>query len=667
MRPILRFLDRIRAGLARALTVCGALGIAFALAACGGGGATGASSGAVLNSSTAVSDILLISDRASLPSSGANTATITAQVKDAQNNVLPNQTVTFGTTDTGATITPTASPSKTDTAGKVTATLALSSTTIAKRNRTITVTATAGGVTKSMDVDVTGTVLSVSGSSTLASGGIQDYTVTLRDAGGIGIPGVSITPTSKLANGIVPGTVMTDSSGQAVFHVSGNTSGQDVLSFAALGASATQAVSVSGTVLRFDSPAALEEVLVNTAKAVQVTYLESGVAQANKSILLTATRGVLNGGSNMATVTTNASGQVSVTVQSPTAGFSTLSATVSGTSVSTSTKVEFVSHTPGKITLSPSPTVIPVNAPGSSSSSSQLIAVVRDANDNPVKGATVSFSAPADPSNGRIEPGVAITDSTGTATAAFIAGPNSTGQLGVTVRADIAGTGLYDAKQMTVASSAVFVSAGSGNETEIVDNTTYADPWSVIVVDSNRNPVTNAKVTASIKATHFRKGVWTYVTAPGATSGAWVPRLGEDPNQPPLQCPSEDANNNNLLDAGEDVNLNGRLDPGGPAAVQIVTPDGLTGADGRVLLKIIYPKSFGEWTFVQLRVTITTAGTESTWEFPPYLLPDVASDVTDSTKAPPNVRVVVPTNPYGVPVGMMTGPYGYVGDCTNKN
>jgi hypothetical protein len=209
------------------------------------------------------------------------------------------------------------------------------------------------------------------------------------------------------------------------------------------------------------------------------------------------------------------------------------------------------------------------------------------------------------------------------------------------------------------------VSAGSGNQTEVVDTTTYADPWAVLVVDSNRNPVAGATVTASIRATAYRKGVWIYRT--GTNAGFWDASGYESlPGSvsPPLRCSSEDLNNNNINDAGEDINGNNRLDPGAPASVQIVG-DGKTGPDGRVRLNIVYPKSFGLWAFVQLRVTISTSGTESVWEFPEYLLPVVAADVTSQSTSPPNIRVRTPPFPNGD--DFLTGAYGYVGSCTSPN
>src|SRR5690606_37379173 len=92
-----------------------------------------------------------------------------------------------------------------------------------------------------------------------------------------------------------------------------------------------------------------------------------------------------------------------------------------------------------KLSLQASPTVVGVNLSPSGTNSSQLTAVVRDAADNPVKNVRVNFSSVADPSNGRIEPGFAMTDSSGAATTSFIPGASTTGPGGVILQASVHG------------------------------------------------------------------------------------------------------------------------------------------------------------------------------------------------------------------------------------
>jgi hypothetical protein len=273
----------------------------------------------------------------------------------------------------------------------------------------------------------------------------------------------------------------------------------------------------------------------------------------------------------------------------------------------------------------------------------------------------VTFSA-IDPSNGRIEPGQAVTDASGQAIASFIAGPNSSGQDAVRVTSTVFNTSgavvASDTKNMTVSAVALFIELGTGNTIEAVDSTTYAMPWSAIVTDANRNPIAGARVTASLVAVSFRKGIWVF------NGTSWGPASYDNPTLPPLSCPTEDTNRNNLLDAGEDVDGDGRLDPGSPASVRVTSTDGTTGQDGRATLSVIYPRSFGLWAEVTLRVTIATSGTESTVPRT-FLLPVLAGDVTSQSVAPPNVNARTPNN--ANPANALVGPYGYVQDCASPN
>jgi hypothetical protein len=313
------------------------------------------------------------------------------------------------------------------------------------------------------------------------------------------------------------------------------------------------------------------------------------------------------------------------------------------------------------VSLSPDPTSIGANAAGSSSSTSRLVATVRDVDDNPVTGASVAFSA-IDPSSGRIEPGVVVTDAEGQAVASFIAGPNSTGPDAVQVTATVLDAGGRivdsDTRPLTVSAVALFVELGTGNTIEALGATDYSMPWSAIVTDANRSPVAGVRVTASLAAVNYYKGIWVW------SGTSWVPSSFDTIGAPPRACPSEDTNGNNLLDASEDVNGNGRLDPGSPASVQVTSAGGQTGADGRALLSIVYPKSFGNWVEVRLRVTIGTPGTESSI-YRTFVLPVLAGDVSNESTAPPNVGARTPGSVN--PPFALTGPYGYVQDCALPN
>jgi hypothetical protein len=649
-----------------------ALCFAGFVAGCGGAGA-GAGGGSTGTTSSSVSTLVVLTDKVSLPAAdGSTSATITAQVKDASNNVLKNQQVNFATSDTGVSLTPMGTTALTDSAGQMQVRMDLGSGAAARANRKITVTATSGGVSNTAIVEIIGTRLTITGPDSLTVGSSADYTIAALDGAGAAVANLPVTVT--FPGGTPPtATVSTGANGQAKVALTGTTPGNTEVRARATGVDeVSRAITVLGsdTPFRVASPADGAEVNVNTDQALVVQLRENGVPVVGRPIVVATTRGTVNGGAN-ATVSTNANGEATVTVRSSSAGLSTITATVfnGSTSNSVTSRVNFVSRTPSKLSLSPDPTSISANAIGSSSSTSRLVATVRDATDNPVKGALVTFSA-QDPSNGSIQPSTAVTDSSGQAIVSFIAGPTSTGPDAVKVTASAFDTNgnaaATDTKSMTVSAVALFIELGTGNLIETVDITTYQMPWSAIVTDANRNPVTGAKVTVSLSAIAFYKGVWVW----GGT--AWTPVSSTNTSALPLRCPSEDRffaapdtrRDNNLLDAGEDTNGNGRLDPGSPASVRVTTADGKTGSDGRATIAITYPRSFGEWVEVTMRVTIATSGTESSVSRT-FVLPVVASDVTTQTVAPPNVNANVPAT--DTPAGALVGPYGYRQDCADRN
>ncbi|MEZ5658511.1 MAG: hypothetical protein R3E83_08245 [Burkholderiaceae bacterium] len=366
---------------------------------------------------------------------------------------------------------------------------------------------------------------------------------------------------------------------------------------------------------------------------------------AGETITFAATRGTFTGGVN--TAVTNAAGVATVQIQSVSSGAATLTAS-SGAGVTSTRTIEFVSSTPTKISVQPSPAVVGANIDTSGTSASQLIAVVKDNADNPVKGVRVDFSLVQDPSNGRIEPSFGITDSFGTATASFIAGPNPSGPDQVQVRATVAAAPAINAlTTLTVSNLELSVEMGTGNSIEAADNdTTYVMPWAAIVTDSSGNPVPNATVTVAVEPSQFRKGRWN-IGADG-----WIPTIN-------ITCPNEDLNGNLALDANENDGVgddgDGQLEPGAQATTFVTSTGGLTSADGFATFSVKYPQTAAVWTAVRLRVTITTASgaTEGDAEST-FWLPILAADVTDTSNSPPGANAPI-------------GPYGEIGDCENPN
>jgi hypothetical protein len=560
----------------------------------------------------------VLTNTPTLNSDGTSSATITVQVKDAGNNALPNQAVRVSTTDTGVIISGTGAI--TDASGVLTRTLSLTNN---KANRVIPIVVTSGALVRTLDIPVVGTQLSFNGPSAVSLGSSPVFTLNLRDSGGNPLPNRPVTVTSSNSNVLSPAVVVTNATGQATVTVTSARSGNDTLSATADGANASVSFSVASNSLVFTTPPTLAEVLVNTSQTVTVRYTVNGVAQVGATLNYTATRGT-----NPGTTTTNGNGEASFTVQSASAGASTLSVTAAdGTTASQ--RIEFVSRIAAALNLQASPSVVGVNLSGSTANSSQLIASVRDASNNPVKGVRVNFTAINDPSNGSIDPPFATTDSSGVATAAFIAGPNSTGNNAVLLRAQVNGTSIQGDTRLTVSQQSLFVRIGTGRDLVVPDNTKYRMPWTAVVTDAAGNPVGNARVNAQLTFTVYRKGQWNLVSStPGGAPTGWAQTIT-------ATCASEDVNRNNQLDPGEDTNGNTTMEPGNVGTILVTAASGTTDAGGFADFQVDYPKSFAQWAYASIRVTITAVGGTEGSTSTAFWLPILAADVQDVSIAPP--------------------------------
>lgn len=158
-----------------ALAGCGGGGSDFAGSSSGGGGTSG---GGTSSGGPASATISAVADVATIPSDGSKTATITAYVRDAQNNLLSGVPVTFQASSGGVS----GSPATTDAGGAASATLITAGDTTP---RTITVTAAAG----SLSATVTVQVVASSNSTTVQMGSGTGASFV---AGTIGISNASV-------------------------------------------------------------------------------------------------------------------------------------------------------------------------------------------------------------------------------------------------------------------------------------------------------------------------------------------------------------------------------------------------------------------------------------------------------------------------------------------
>jgi hypothetical protein len=587
-----------------------------------------------------------------LDSDGSESVTLTALVRNANNNLVPGATVSFSADSGGIQI----ERDTTDATGTATALLSPAGD---PTNRTITVTAAVGTLTSTNTVNVTGTTVTLSGTSALVIEEKTTLSILLRDAGEQGIANQPVKLSSSLGNTLSPSTVTTDSNGQATFQVTADADISetdttadtitDTITATALGASGTLSLTISLAHFVFITPDTGTEVDLNTMQTITVHWDENDVNQDGETINFFATRGMLSADSAV----TDADGNASVTITSSNAGPAAITAVAAKTGgPSSQIEIEFVATNPTSLILQARPTTLGINAPGTSDQQSTITAVVRDAIGNLVKNQEVSFTLD-DVSGGSIFPAFAITDSFGRARTVYTAGAASSAQDGVLIDAKVAGTsnctptdpipsGPCDRVTLTVAQQELFIALGTGNLIEPLSSTQYAKPYSVLVTDANSNPVEGATVELNIYPTRYQKGF--YVRAfDGETCVGWVKSLTVTPGSPPSDnddqaCNNEDVNRNGVLNMGEDINNNGTLEPGNIAAAPTnITTD----ATGFAFFDITYAREF-TWVEIELEARATVFGSESS-STARFFLPGLAADFENCDVAPPGQ-----ISPYGV-------------------
>lgn len=599
---------------------------ALALAGCGGTGSGpltgGQSSQGGAPPTPTTYQMSMLANVPQLSSNNATPVTITALVRDQNNNVVSGVPVAFQASSGALTVT----KGTTDTNGTATATLGTAGD---PTDRDITVSGTAGATTAKVAVSVVGTKLSITGPTSLVSGHTGTYTVALVDSGGTGISGVSVAVTSAKDNTISPGTITTDSTGQASFTVTGVNGGDDTLTASAEGLQATYSVSVSNDSFSFTGPAANTNVPLGKSQAVTIVWTSSGTAQSGQIVNFAATRGQLSA----TQATTGVDGSATVNISSTTAGPSVISATANG--VSAQLIINFISTTPNAIDLQSSPGTIPTQG------QSTITATVRDANNNLVEGQTVDFTITQDSTGGTLSIGSAVTNAQGQASTVYTASSVTSATNGVVIQGSVQGTSVTGQTTLTVGGETVFLSLGTGNAINTVGNTQYSLPYTVQAIDSAGNGVKGVTVTFAVTSLGYIKGAWSwnganYVmssTLPAAPYPYDYVLAGFD------GCATEDVNSNGILDTGEDYNGNGKLDPG--LVVSTDVGQATTDASGTAAVNLIYPKDHAGYVAVRLTATATVQGTQSTTSAD-FWLPAAAVDLKTQGEEPG------PTSPYGI-------------------
>lgn len=633
--------------------------------------------GGPVDSGVAAASLQLIVSSGTLISDGVSSVTLTALVKDANNNTLAGKRVTFSS-DRGSIVVDPASNGLTAANGQVTATL---STLGDKSNQTITVRAAVSGLPEvSNTIVVSGTKITVSGVAAMVVGATTPLTIRIQDGAGKPVGGQVVQLASSLGNqflDVLTGnpitTALTDATGQLTVNYrairAGTNNTPDTISASALNATGVATILVSsdqftmrisptpGAALQDCSQSLVVEVPLSTLATVQATFLRGGVAQAG-TVAFTTTRGTFNGAQQVALT----SGVASIGIQSDTGGIGVV--TASSGSSSAQCTIEYVATDAQRLVLQADSAVVPPRG------KTTITATVRDARDNLVKNKTVIFTL-TDSTGGSLSVGQGVTDSFGQTTTTYTAGNASSAKDGVSIRATVVGDPLEitpsPSLTLTVGGQSLFVRVGTGNTVLIRNETTYSLPYAVIVTDAAGNAVKDAQLSLTAQSIRYYRGQYLYngvfwVRTGGAqtvsgtgTNGACspsqittfqanvdsmgnpIPATCLQINSPRL-CQSEDLNVNGLLDTGEDINRSGQLEPGFVASIP---SSAITDAAGTFQFNIVYPKDRGGWVGIRLIARATVQGTEGVG-VAEFDLPVAGDDLSNERIAPPGC-----TSPFG--------------------
>lgn len=623
-----------------------------------------------------------------IKSDNSTAATITVTALSSTKVVVPGITVTFSA-DGGQL---SASQVVTNASGQ--AVVTLNSGTQNKSNRTVVVTAKATGATAvSIPIQVTGsTVQLTTSASTVTSGGAAaTITVTAQDAGGIGLYNVPVALSQSGAGSltITAASGTTDASGQFTTTVTGNAAGSATLTattldpekFAAAPSQSVASASASQTftilpnsTFQISSPA--NNSAMTTSPGSQVFIVTAPTQDHVRFATSIGTWTVCTGGVGVGTSVCTmpvVAGSASATISSSLAGEANIqvdgltSGAVTGTD---SHNLYITASTAATISLQSDRSNVQPST-GGSVNTATLMATVRDASGQLVGGIPVAFSILNTTGGGEsISPviklssdGTNSTDPLGQALTTFTSGslPSGQGASSIRIKATALGSGVSDTYDIVVGGTAGSVAIGTSTTISSNGTTQYTMPMSVLVSDSNGNPVpAGTVVTLSAWPTYYALGAWRSSTVDGThcvpTSGPDTAPLVDTNGDGTLNndyfgvayFKNEDLNRNLILDAGEDVS------PGSDYAGAVIPADGIltppnsaagtlpasvvTDANGVANFNLVYLKQYAAWIIVEVTASTKVQGTEATNNVQ-FTLPALKTDAD---------ACLLPDSPFGV-------------------
>lgn len=574
----------------------------------------------------------LFTDKVQLPSSGSDSAQLTALVKNAQSVLMEGINVSFSApADSGVEIQ--VDQNQTDASGRALATL---STRNNAQNRLVELTATVGELSQVLTVEIAGTEVTINGPRSVIIGDQVPLTLRVQDSDGVAIANQSITlsaDTGSLSNT----TVTSGNNGQVEVMYQGSASGVDTIRAEALNAQAQFTLTVQEDDFTFTGvPAA--EIELNQSQVLTVTWNKDESPFANGQVDFTASRGTITAG---ASTTTDASGQASFTIESDNAGFAAITATGTdnnGDEVTAQLQIEFIATVPDSVLVDATPDIV-----GPDGQTSTITAIVRDAAGNLVKNAVISFNVD-DTSTGSIAPSQATTDSNGVASTVFTSGAVSSEDAVVVTAQYVEDPAAQGSVVLTVGNRAFDISIGTGNKLQTPDNSTYLKEFTAFVTDSAGRPIEGEELTVSatpIKWANdgeYRRGYWEWDTG----RSVWFSVTTD-------VCSNEDIDADGILDKGEDANNDLMLTPGIVGSISFKNGP-VTDINGQVIIEYRYPVEYAAFADIELSVFTRSTGSEA-FAYTRFTLPALADDLANEAARPPNSPFGAGPNPYGFAEG----------------
>jgi len=572
-------------------------------------------------------------------SDNSDKTTISATVLDADRAIIPGITVTFSA-DAGQLD---ESSAVADEEGR--GSVSFSSGTDDPSVRTANVTATVTGLDPvTIPVQIVGSSLTMSTDNTTItndSTSTASLTVTAKNAGGTklfdetivmtvsGTGSVDLTVVDDDGNpltlnstcrdntDIPANTGCTDVGGELRITVTGTQAGSVTVKGTALGTSVEQNYTVSpvGATFGIDVPA-MDPYRLDTGE--ELTIRASAPAETNVTrVQFATTLGTLTGGGQTGRVVTVdvAEEEASATLTSSLAGVATVQvfdaeADDPPAADTLTVAISAPTREASQIALQASTAAVAPST-GDVKNTVSLIVTVKNISNQVVGSAPVAFSI-VNPTGGgeSISPVIVYTDDQGTATSIFTSGSLSSDARGVTVRAEVVGSDpvVGDDLSLVIGGTAGSVAVGQGSAVATIGNdTAYRLPMSVLVADSNGNPVSGAVVSLNAWPSGYATGSWKEIK-----DGVCIPTLNR------LEWPNEDTNRNLILDTVEDKNADGQLNPPNSAAGSLpstVTTD----ENGVAQFDLFYTKSSAGWIKDEITATVVVSGTETRSTYPFWL------------------------------------------------